>query len=40
MPYVVRVSNPITSFEKLQLAAARLARTPIVIMPHRCPNHG
>ena len=38
MPYVVRVSNPITAFEKLQLAAARLARTPVAIMPHRCPT--
>jgi hypothetical protein len=36
LPYVVPVSNPITAFEKLQIAAAGLARTPIAVMPHHC----
>ena len=34
--YVVRLSNPVTAFERLQLTAARLQRCPIVIMPHHC----
>ena len=34
--YVVRLSNPPTAQERLQLLAARLQRTPIVIMPHKC----
>jgi hypothetical protein len=34
--YVVRLSNPITALDRLQLAAARLERTPVAIMPHRC----
>ena len=36
IPYVVRLSDPVTASERLQLAAARLLRTPIAIMPHRC----
>ncbi len=36
LPYVVRLSEPPTSSERLQLMAARLTRTPIVIMPHKC----
>ncbi len=36
MPYVVRLSDPPTSFERLQLLAARLLQTPIAIMPHPC----
>lgn len=34
--YVVRISNPITALERLQLAAARLARQPIAVVPHPC----
>jgi len=34
--YVVRLSEPPTSIEQLQLMAARLERRPIVIMPHKC----
>lgn len=34
--YVVRLSDPPTPSEWLQLIAARLERQPIVIMPHRC----
>ena len=34
--YVVRLSDPPTPQERLQLLAARLQRTPIVIMPHKC----
>ena len=34
--YVVRVSDPITLLEKLQLLAARMQRTSIAIMPHPC----
>src|ERR1043165_1553107 len=33
---VVRVSYPPTIHERLQLMAARLARRPIVAMPHKC----
>jgi hypothetical protein len=33
---VVRVSDPRTRAERVQLAAAALLRIPIVIMPHRC----
>ena len=33
---VIRVSNPPTTSERLQLIAARLTRTPIVIMPQPC----
>ncbi len=34
--HVVRVSNPPTAREKLQLAAARLQRRPFAIVPHAC----
>ena len=34
--YVVRVSDPPTPKERLQLLAARLQRRPIAIMPHKC----
>ena len=34
--YVVRLSEPPTPTERLQLMAARLERRPIVIMPHKC----
>jgi hypothetical protein len=34
--YVVRISDPMTARERLQLAAARLQRSPVAIMPHRC----
>ena len=34
--YVVRLSDPPTPGEQLQLIAARLERRPIVIMPHKC----
>ena len=34
--YVVRLSNPPTPGERLQLIAAHLERRPIVIMPHKC----
>ena len=34
--YVVRVSDPPTPKERLQLLAARLQRRPIAIMPHNC----
>jgi len=33
--YVVRLSDPPTPSERLQLLAARLERRPIVIMPHK-----
>ena len=36
IPYVIRVSSPITASETLQLMAARLNRSPIAIMPQRC----
>jgi hypothetical protein len=35
-PYVIRLSDPPTSQERLQLLAARLQRTPVVRMPHKC----
>ena len=34
--YVVRLSDPRTPGERLQLLAARLERRPIAIMPHKC----
>lgn len=34
--YVVRLSDPPTPNEGLQLMAAHLERRPIVIMPHKC----
>jgi hypothetical protein len=33
---VIRFSEPPTPAERLQLIAARLQQTPIVIMPHPC----
>ena len=36
---VVRQSNPPTLQERLQLLAARLHGTPIVIMPHKCRSN-
>jgi hypothetical protein len=35
-PYVIRLSEPPTPAERLQLIAARLQRTPIAIVPHKC----
>ena len=35
-PHVVRLSDPPTVTERLQLMAARLERRPIVVMPHKC----
>jgi len=35
-PYVLRLSNPPATHERLQLMAARLQRSPIAIMPPRC----
>ena len=35
-PYVIRLSEPPTAAERLQLTAARLMRWPIAIMPRRC----
>jgi hypothetical protein len=34
--YVIRLSDPPTASERLQLAAARLMRWPVAIMPARC----
>jgi ribosomal protein L36 len=34
--YVIRLSDPPTASERLQLMAARLLRTPIAIMPTKC----
>ena len=34
--YVVRLSSPPTAKEQLQLAAARLMRSPFVVMPTKC----
>ena len=34
--YVVRLNDPPTSTERLQLLAARLEGRPIAIMPHKC----
>ena len=34
--YVVRVSDPPTPFEQLQLMSARLERRPVAIMPAKC----
>ena len=38
--YVVRVSDPLTANERLQLAAARILRRPIAIMPAKCQSVG
>jgi len=34
--YVIRVNDPIMPAEQLQLMAARLQRTPIMIAPQNC----
>jgi hypothetical protein len=36
LPYVVHISDPPTAEEQLQLAACRLLRQPIVIVPGKC----
>jgi hypothetical protein len=36
LPYVVHLSEPPTTAERLQLAACRLMRQPIVIVPGKC----
>ena len=36
LPYVVHLSEPPTTEERLQLAACRLMRQPIVIVPGKC----
>jgi hypothetical protein len=36
LPYVVHLSEPPTPEERLQLAACRLMRQPIVIVPGKC----
>ena len=36
--YVVRLSDPPTPQERLQVLAAHLERRAIVIMPHKCPS--
>ena len=36
LPYVVRLSDPPTAHERLQLAACRILRHPIAIMPATC----
>ena len=36
--YVVRLSDPPTPTERLQLLGARLEHRPIVIMPHKCAS--
>ena len=36
--YVVRLSDPLTPGERLQLIAAHLERWPIVILPHKCAS--
>jgi hypothetical protein len=33
--YVIRLSDPPTCQERLQLIAAQLQRTPVAIMPHK-----
>jgi hypothetical protein len=38
IPYVVRLSNPPKPHERLQLAASRILRRPIAIMPAKCPT--
>jgi hypothetical protein len=35
-PYVIRLSEPPTPAERMQLIAARLTRTAFAVMPHRC----
>jgi hypothetical protein len=36
LPHVVHISDPPTAEEQLQLAACRLLRQPIVIVPGKC----
>jgi hypothetical protein len=36
VPYVVRLSNPPKPHERLQLAANRILRRPVAIMPVKC----
>ena len=36
LPYVVRLSTPPKPHEQLQLAASRILRRPIAIMPAKC----
>lgn len=36
--YVVSISNPPSASERLQLAAARILRRPIAIMPAKCKS--
>jgi hypothetical protein len=36
LPYVVRLSDPPTPHERLQLAACRILRHPIAVMPVTC----
>jgi hypothetical protein len=36
--YVVSISDPPTAGERLQLAAARILRRPIAIMPAKCKS--
>jgi hypothetical protein len=36
LPYVVRLSDPPTAHELLQLLACRILRQPIAIMPAKC----
>ena len=38
--YVVRISDPPTANERLQLAAARILRRPIAVMPAKCLTAG
>ena len=36
LPYVIHLSDPPTAHERLQLAAVRLLKHPVVIAPHPC----
>lgn len=36
LPYVVRLSDPPTAHERLLLAACRILRHPIALMPAKC----
>jgi hypothetical protein len=38
IPYVIRISDPMTASERFQLAAVRLLRRPVVIIPHPCKS--
>jgi hypothetical protein len=40
VPYVIRLSDPPTVPEKLQLVASRILRRPIAIMPAKCLSVG